>query len=168
MECQMDMPDRMSDGMNWMPWWGSLEAKYFFCFLFIRFSGESTFAVCQSLGFFGFVGMILSTRQYSILFDMWQSERMFPPLGQNHLSAVNSFLLRWWSFRYGSKWFKIKKQLTCALLKFGPEPVGIITWVCLRMRVYEFEYGMVWLQVCNLVCFMDNLRIWYWIDIIVV
>ena len=30
MECQIDMPDRLSDGMNWMPWWGSLEAKYFF------------------------------------------------------------------------------------------------------------------------------------------
>ena len=22
-----DLPDRMPDGMNWMPWWGSLEAK---------------------------------------------------------------------------------------------------------------------------------------------
>ena len=25
-----DLPDRMSDGMNGMPWWGSLEAKHFF------------------------------------------------------------------------------------------------------------------------------------------
>ena len=31
-ECQIDMPDRLSDGMNWMPWWGSLEATYFFVF----------------------------------------------------------------------------------------------------------------------------------------
>ena len=30
MECQIDMADRMSDGMNCMPWCGSLEAKYFF------------------------------------------------------------------------------------------------------------------------------------------
>ena len=29
MECQIDMPDRLSDGTNWRAWWRSLEAKKF-------------------------------------------------------------------------------------------------------------------------------------------